>query len=383
MFAIRVKNIFNLFPEDQECFREIAFCDLKTKQKYTDLLNIYVLELKKLPPEKKDEPLIIKWMRFLSAEKKEDFEKMAGEDTYINEAYEVLGDKQKRQRYDSLGANWQGGQSYTPPPGFEQFGFGGGQGGYQSFNFNGQDMGGFSDFFSSLFGDMMGGGARGAQGMNFGGFDFGGTQSAGQRTSSRRRAAQEPKAENLDVTMNLNITIKDIFDKKPINVKFNNIERCQKCSGNGGYCSECGGTGFKTEPKSIKVKLPPDITEGQKLRVKGEGKVDAYGRKGDLYLVINIKDKEYEVDGSDLTKEVEITPPEAVLGCKKEIATLHGKIMIKIPPKTSSGQALRLKDLGLPKKGGGYGNLNAKIKIVIPKSLNDKQIELYKKIAEL
>ena len=235
----------------------------------------------------------------------------------INEAYEVLGDKQKRQRYDSLGANWQGGQSYTPPPGFEQFGFGGGQGGYQSFNFNGQDMGGFSDFFSSLFGDMMGGGARGAQGMNFGGFDFGGTQSAGQRTSSRRRAAQEPKAENLDVTMNLNITIKDIFDKKPINVKFNNIERCQKCSGNGGYCSECGGTGFKTEPKSIKVKLPPDITEGQKLRVKGEGKVDAYGRKGDLYLVINIKDKEYEVDGSDLTKEVEITPPEAVLGCKK------------------------------------------------------------------
>ena len=84
-----------------------------------------------------------------------------------------MGNKQKRQRYDSLGANWQGGQSYTPPPGFEQFGFGGGQGGNQSFNFNGQDMGGFSDFFSSLFGDMMGGGARGgAQGMNFGGFDF-------------------------------------------------------------------------------------------------------------------------------------------------------------------------------------------------------------------
>lgn len=302
----------------------------------------------------------------------------------INEAYEVLGDKQKRQRYDSLGANWQGGQSYTPPPGFEQFGFGGGQGGYQSFNFNGQDMGGFSDFFSSLFGDMMGGGARGgAQGMNFGGFDFGGAQGAGQRTSSRRRASQEPKAENLDVTMNLNITIKDLFDKKPINVKFNNIERCTKCSGNGGYCSECGGTGFKSEPKSIKVKLPSDVTEGQKLRIKGEGKIDAYGRKGDLFLIINIKDKDYEVNGSDLTKEIEITPPEAVLGCKKDIETLHGKIGIKIPAKTSSGQALRLKDLGLPKKGGGYGNLNAKIKIVIPKNLTDKQIELYKKLAEL
>ena len=96
---------FNLFPEDQECFREIAFCDLKTKQKYTDLLDIYVLELKKLPPEKKDEPLIIKWMRFLSAEKKEDFEKMAGEDTYINEAYEVLqklsADERKKLEYEA------------------------------------------------------------------------------------------------------------------------------------------------------------------------------------------------------------------------------------------------------------------------------------------
>lgn len=292
----------------------------------------------------------------------------------INEAYEVLGDKQKRQRYDSLGANWQGGQSYTPPPGFENFGFGGGQG-YQSFNFNGQDMGGFSDFFSSLFGDMMGGRT---QNMNFGGFDFGGAQQA--RQNQRRR--QEPPSENLDVTKTLNVTAKDIFSKEPISVKYNNMERCTKCPPNGGYCSNCGGTGIKTEPKSIKVKLPPDITEGKKIRIKGEGQTDAYGRKGDLYLIIHFKDSEYEIDGYDLTKEIEITPPEAVLGTKKEIQTLHGKITIKIPPKTSSGQSLRLKDLGLPKKGG-YGNLNAKIKIVIPKNISDKQIELYKKIAEM
>lgn len=298
----------------------------------------------------------------------------------INEAYEVLGDKQKRQRYDSLGANWQGGQSYTPPPGFEQFGFGGGQGGYQSYSFNGQDLGGFSDFFSSLFGDMMGAGAK-SQGMNFGGFDFGG--GAQQASSSRRRQQQAQKSEDLNVTMNLNVTVKDIFDQKPVTVKFNNLDRCTKCSGNEGYCSECGGTGFKSEPKSIKVKLPPNITEGQKVRIKGEGKSDSYGRKGDLYLIVNIKDKEYEVNGTDLTKEIEITPPEAVLGCKKDIETLHGKITIKIPPKTSSGQSLRLKELGLPQKGGGYGNLNAKIKIVIPKILSEKQIELYTKLAEL
>ncbi len=96
---------FNLFPEDQECIREIAFCDLTTKQKYTELMEIYVLELKKLPPEQKKEPLIVKWMRFLSAEKKEDFEKMAEEDTYINEAYEVLqklsADERKRLEYEA------------------------------------------------------------------------------------------------------------------------------------------------------------------------------------------------------------------------------------------------------------------------------------------
>lgn len=291
----------------------------------------------------------------------------------INEAYEVLGDKQKRQRYDSLGANWQGGQSYTPPPGFENFGFGGGNQGYQSFSFNGQDMGGFSDFFSSLFGDMMGG-ARSSQGMNFGGFDFGGAQQTRQRR-------QEPPSEDLDVTKTLNVTAKDIFSKEPISVKYNNMERCTQCHGNG-YCSNCGGTGVKTELKSIKVKLPPDVTEGKKVRIKGEGQTDAYGRKGDLYLVIHFKDSEYEIDGHDLTKEVEITPPEAVLGTKKEIETLHGKITIKIPPKTSSGQSLRLKGLGLPKKGG-YGNLNAKIKIVIPKDISNKEIELYRKLAEI
>uniref|UniRef100_UPI0040284B22 DnaJ C-terminal domain-containing protein n=1 Tax=Candidatus Scatousia sp. TaxID=3085663 RepID=UPI0040284B22 len=300
----------------------------------------------------------------------------------INEAYEVLGDKAKRQRYDSLGANWQGGQNYTPPPGFENFGFGGGAGGnYQSYTFNGDEFGGFSDFFSSLFGDMMSGGAsQRSQGMNFGGFDFGGAQqtSRGQRT----RRTQTPK-EDLDITKNLNITAKDVFNQKPISVNFSEMERCTQCPPGGGYCSACGGTGFTNVTKSIKVKLPPEVKEGQKVRLKGEGKVDSYGQAGDLYLIINFKDSEYEINGTDLTKEIEITPPEAVLGTKKEITTLHGNIGIKIPPKTSSGQALRLKNLGLPKKDGGFGNLNAKIKIIIPKNLTEKQIELYKKIQEL
>ncbi len=292
----------------------------------------------------------------------------------INEAYEVLSDKAKRQRYDSLGSNWQGGADYTPPPGFENFSFNFNQGGAQSFDFGGS---GFSDFFSSLFGDMMGNMGTQRAGRNYGGFDF--TQNAG--SASRQRRAAQPKSEDLDITKNLNVTAKEIFDGKPISVTFNEIEKCSQCHGSG-YCTNCGGTGIVSNQRTVKVKLPKGVTEGKKVRLKGEGKTDAYGNKGDLYLVIHFKDSEYEFDGDNLIKEVEITPPEAVLGCSKEITTLHGKINIKIPSGVSSGQSLRLKQMGLP-KSSGYGDLNAKIKIIIPKNMSKEIIDLYKKIQAL
>ena len=289
----------------------------------------------------------------------------------INEAYEVLSDKNKRQRYDSLGSNWQGGADYTPPPGFENFSFNFNQGGNQSFNFGG--TGGFSDFFSSLFGDMMGG-MSSEQG--FSGFDFSQTQRNGQTRQRRKNADTD-----LDITKTLNITAKDVFDGKPISVTFTEVQKCSHCNGRG-YCSHCGGTGIVSTPKTVNVKLPKGIEEGKKIRLKGEGKQDTYGQKGDLYFVVHFKDSEYAIDGFDLTKEIEITPPEAVLGCTKDISTLHGNVSIKIPAGVSSGQSLRLKEMGLPKTSG-YGNLNAKIKIVIPKNQSQRIIELYRKIQEL
>ena len=296
----------------------------------------------------------------------------------INEAYEVLGDKQKRQRYDSLGANWQGGADYTPPPGFENFGFNFNQGGTQSFNF-GSDAGGFSDFFSSLFGDMMSGQSR--TNSSFGGFDFSqaGFDNINQRT--KRKATNTPHKEDLDITKTLNITAKELFDRKPISVTYTQMDKCGFCNG-GGYCSHCGGTGIISNSKTVKVNIPKDITEGKKIRLKGEGKVGQHGEKGDLYLIVHFKDSEYDIEGSNLTKEIEITPPEAVLGCQKDIKTLHGNINIKIPAGVSSGQALRLKNLGLP-TSNGYGDLNAKIKIIIPKNYSKEIIDLYSKIKEL
>lgn len=296
----------------------------------------------------------------------------------INEAYEVLSDKEKRQRYDSLGSNWQGGADFTPPPGYENFNFNFNQGGgAQSFGFG--DLGGFSDFFSSLFGDMMGatqtrrGGTRQRSRNIYENFGF-------EQPQQQRQAPQQQI--DLDINQTLNVTAKDLFIKKPILVRFKVMDKCPYCPQGGGFCPHCGGTGIISEQRSVNVKLPPEVKDGQKIRLKGEGKTDNRGNKGDLYLKINIKDAEYQIEGVNLAKEVEVTPTQAVLGCKKDIETLHGNISLKIPAGTSSG-TLRLKSLGLPKKDGGYGDLNAKIKIVIPKKLSDKEIDLYKKLAEL
>ncbi len=295
----------------------------------------------------------------------------------INEAYEVLSDKEKKSRYDSLGANWQQGANFTPPPGFEGFNFN--QGGYsQSFS----NMGDFSDFFSSIFGDLMGGSRKSQRTSGRFSYDdlFSGATHSSK--SSSRFQKEEPLV-NLDVTQDLNITAKDLMSDKPVNVKMSTVEKCMKCSGAGSVCSECGGTGIVNKTKTLTVKIPKGVKEGQKIRLKGEGKTDNYGRKGDLYFVIKLKDNEYTIEGDNLTKTVEITPSQAVLGCKKDISTLHGTIAIKIPPLTRSGKTLRLKDLGLPKKTGGYGNLNIKVSINIPETISAKQKELYMQLAEL
>lgn len=294
----------------------------------------------------------------------------------INEAFEVLSDKDKRQRYDSLGSNWQAGANYTPPPGFEGFDFGGFGGGanqyYSSSNVNFGDMGGFSDFFNSLFGG----------GFSAGGFSNAGASSGRSRSSSSSRAQQQTKSADLNITQEIKVSAKDIFAQKPITVRINNLEKCTNCSGVGSVCPSCHGTGFVTFSKTLNVKIPPEVKEGQKIRLKGEGKTGTNGTKGDLFLTVKFSDRVYAIDGVDLTKTIEVTPAEAVIGTKKEIETLHGNINIKIPPRTSCGAVLRLKELGLPKKSGGYGNLNVKISLFVPKNLSDEQIKLYEKLLE-
>lgn len=298
----------------------------------------------------------------------------------INEAYEVLSDKNKRSRYDSLGENWQSGSEFTPPPGFEGFNFNNAGGFSQSFSNMGG--GGFSDFFSSIFGDLMGGKSQSFNFGNMGGFSANGfSNTGGFENSSRKKSRQSNK--NLDITREITVSAKDLMQNSPKTVRINNMQKCTACNASSGYCSSCGGTGYVNQSKNINVKIPIGIKDGQKIRLAGEGNTDEYGSKGNLYLIVKIKDNEYEIDGSDVSKQVTISPAEAVLGIKKEIETLHGQVNIKVPPMTKNGTTMRLKELGLPKKTSGFGNMNVKIKINIPEKISDKQKKLYEELLKL
>lgn len=303
----------------------------------------------------------------------------------INEAYEVLSDPDKRARYDQLGSSWQQGADFTPPPGFEGFNFS--QGGSANFN----QSGGFSDFFSAIFGDLMGAaqGAGQRAGGSFQDFNFGqgGTDFSrfyNQTQGATRASRQKTKSKNLDINQNLILNVDDLIKSPAKTVTINNFEPCRYCKpSQGGFCTHCSGTGIEKTTKTLSVKIPKFVKEGQKIRLKNEGKVDEYGNVGDLYLTVKIKDPNYTVHGDDLEKEIEILPSEAALGTKKEITAPGGKVNITVPKNTDCGKVLRLKGLGLPKKDGTSGNLNARIKIVLPKTITPEAEELYKQLAKL
>ncbi|MBQ6775935.1 MAG: DnaJ domain-containing protein [Synergistaceae bacterium] len=242
----------------------------------------------------------------------------------INEAYEVLKDPEKRQKYDTLGMNWQNGQDFTPPPG------------WQHVEFNG-DMGGFSDFFQTIFG----GGSRGG----FGGFQdiFGGN---GYRQPVR-------KDTEVSVTLSLEDAIRGGVHNFVIN----------------------GASGKRT----LKVNLPKGITEGSRIRLPGKS-----DSGGDIYMEIHIAPhKVFEVNESDLTREIKVPVYDAVLGKDIAVGTLDGEVMIKMPPGIQDGQKLRIRGKGIPKRDGSNGDLYVRVKVEIPKHLTSKQKTLWEELAKL
>jgi curved DNA-binding protein len=282
----------------------------------------------------------------------------------INEAYEVLGDPEKRKKYDELGADWKAGGARPGPGGqaYRTHSWRTGEPGAEGFEFDGT---GFSDFFEQFFG----GGGRFNGGWGRGGF-------------------AEPETEKgQDVEAVLMVTLEEAMKGaiRPITLRRNT--HCPECHGTGAQggqvCPACFGTGQVAKTENYKVKIPPGVRDGQRLRLTGQGEPGmGGGPRGDLYLRVRMASHpDYRVEGGDLYYDLDLAPWEAALGAKVSVPLLSGSLSIKIPPGTQNGQRLRLKNRGLPGRGGESGDLYVVARIQMPKETSQPEKALWEQLA--
>jgi curved DNA-binding protein len=252
----------------------------------------------------------------------------------VNEAYEVLRDKDKRAQYDQLRARgYRPGEDFRPPPDFGDFGGAGGNpfggGGAGGFRFE-QGFGGdgFSDFFESLFG---GGRARARPGAGAG---------AAPPGDTRAKLAI------------------------PLEVAY------------AGGVQKIGVDG-----RTLEVKIPAGIRPGQVIRLAGQGAGGPGGKRSDLLLEIDYKPHaDFEVDGRNILFTLALTPWDAALGTRVSVPTLGGQVDLRVPPDSDSGRKLRLRGRGLPGKPGA-GDQIVEIEVNAPRAENEAQREAYSKLA--
>jgi molecular chaperone DnaJ len=324
----------------------------------------------------------------------------------VGEAYEVLGDEKKRADYDAgrlftgAGAGGpQGGYGFRPED-FGGFGFGDAGGGAQGFNFSG-DLGDIFNLFGG--GGGMGGGRGGRGGRR------------GQRGN--------------DVEVTVNMSFDDALQGAEVPVTMTRTAACETCKGLGSApgtlpetCPTCGGTGAVSEsqgmfglsrpcpscggrgtitrnpcptcggagsvrsPKKIRLRIPPGVSDGSRIRFKGKGESGVGGGPpGDLFVVTKVEPHPfYGRSNADITMELPITFSEAALGTQIELPTVDGKVKLKIPAGTESGRKFRLKGKGAPRlKGKGHGDMIVSVKVVVPTKLGKKQREMIEKLEEI
>ncbi len=316
----------------------------------------------------------------------------------VNEAYQVLGNKDKRAQYDQFG------------PAFEQAQARGGFGGFEGF----RDFSGYTNGFNVDMDDI---------GDIFGGigdiFGFGG----GSRRSTRVR-----RGNDLQVTVDISFTEAVFGVEKEIKLQKKTvcphcrgnlaepgtkIETCKTCGGSGRVsrvqrtilgnmqvqsacedchgegkryaklCTKCGGRGTVVETATLKVRIPAGIDEGESIRLTGQGEAgERGGPGGDLYLRVRVQpDKRFERDGYDIRSTAQISFTQAAIGDKIDISTVHGPVKLKVPAGTQSGTVFKLRGKGITRlKGSGQGDHHVRIQVKTPTSLTRKQKELLKEL---
>lgn len=265
----------------------------------------------------------------------------------INEAYEVLGNEEKRRKYDQFGnqSNFSNGYDFDP----SQFGYNGGNTHYE---YRGSGANGFSDFFDMFFGE---GGLN--KDDNFSSRGRGGFASRGFSSS---QAKQSLRGDDKEVEIRISISDGLIGAEKNITLE------------------------TPKGRKTFAVVIPKGIQPGGKIRLAGlGGKGVQGGRDGDLLLVVRFKEDEYTLKGYDITQKVEVKPWTAALGGEVMVKTPEERILVNIPSGVRSGENIRISGKGYHNAIGGHGDLFLQVNINNPEHLSEKQRALYKELKEL
>ncbi len=274
----------------------------------------------------------------------------------VNEAYEVLSDPEKRQKYDQFGQYWkQAGQGW--PSGR---GSGGVNAGFEDFEFGRYNS--FDEFINDLLG-------------RFGGPDGGSTRTGSRQTYSYSTSSRRPSGfsgfDGVGATSGFENTTAATASDQEAAIALSFAEAFQGVQKHLDLGNE-----------SVEVRIPPGAKPGSRIRVRGKGLVNPLTQqRGDLYLKVELKPHSFfKFEGDNLVCEVPIAPDEAVLGGAIDVPTPDGTVKLNIPAGVRSGQSLRLRGKGWSQPKGGRGDLLVKIAIVSPKDLSAVEREYYEKI---